>query len=399
MSNYLIDASVYALPKRIPDVPDAETVKSLEEYLESLNKLFELISSIDKNFKVNHFLFCKSDIGLLIDNKLFLDTGIKNTLRNIKLQRKYKVRLDDLEKFMLNEIMQLRWAGQDTKPEKLCTIEAYLGVDGIEVEESNRYTPDITKEISNTHLSDNLKKNISTLTFLNNKVYKNHNITRIITNAPENECTVEVSIQKIKHNFNNIECHDIIISNCNIINCNLQTLKRHGFSSIDVALENAKNDFKDTIEYSDKINESITEYKNILAKLRSGSGIDGIVKIDNFKKEYPVIVYDCLDILDKLVKFYRVNGKPSNPQPLSKKIKCDLIGKNKICDKCCGYLRICGFDCSKENEKLIIDGKHYQIHLKPYTKMEGTNNSEKSLRIYFSWDTDKIEVGYIGKHL
>jgi hypothetical protein len=308
----------------------------------------------------------------------------------MKLRRRYKVRLDDLEMFFLNEILRLRWTGKQDKPEKLCTIESYIGIDNIKINENNSFTPDITNEIQDINFIDNLKKNICKLSFLNEQVYKNHNITKIITNCPEKKCNVNVSIQNIKHNFNNIGCLNINISNCTIINHNLQTSVKRNFYSIDDALEKAENEFKNTIEYNNNIYVSIDEYEKNLA---------GLKYIEGYKREYPTIVYDCLDILDKLVKFHKHNGEINNPNYLSENFLCRSIGENEICNRCRGYLRLCGFDCSTEDEIRMFDGKPYKIHLKPYRKMDGTKNSEKSLRIYFRWDTDKIEVGYIGKHL
>jgi hypothetical protein len=369
--------------------------------LENLNKLFEFIGLIDKNIRISYFLFCGKDIGFLIENKLFFDDSIKKKMRTMKLQRTHKIRLDNLANLFLNEISQLRWTGRKSKPEKLCTIEAYIGLDDIEIKENQQFTSDIADENLNIRLVNNFRKNIFTLAFLNDQIYKNNNITKIITTNAENEYNVNVSIKIIKHNFDNIRCKNINISNCNVLNCNLKTLKRPNFISIDDALKFAERDFKDTVEYSTEIYKSIDEYEEILAKLRADrhTDIDGIVEIDNFKREYPFIVYDCINILDKLVKLNRPNEISNNPQHLSKHFICDSFDENEICNRCRGYLRLCGFSCAIENTILTIDGKPYQIHLRPYTKMKGTKYFEKSLRIYFRWDTDKIEIGYIGKHL
>jgi hypothetical protein len=410
VSNYLVDASVYALPKQIQDKPDVETINLYEEYLENLNKLFEFIdpTSDDRNLKINYFLFCAKDIKLMIDNNLFLDDDIIIKLRKINLQKKHKNRLGDLVNFILNEISPLRWKGKNTNPEKHCTIESYIGVDDVSFKKDIFCVPDIASGISNINLVDNLKKNIGILIFLNEKVYKSSEITKIITNSQEKECKVSISIQEMKHNFNNVECQNINISDCTILNSSVRCLKQREFSSINDALENARNDFKDTLEYSKKVDESIDEYEKILAKLRYDRN-NNIEKIDKHKKVYPVTVYDCLYTIDKLVKYYKQNDKQHPIQPLSKNFNCNSIGENDICNKCRGYLRVCGYDCSDErkedikNEKVkearTIDDQLFQIHLKPYSKTEGTKYSEKSLRIYFRWDTDKIKIGYIGKHL
>jgi len=410
LSNYLVDASVYALPMQIQEKTDVEMINLYEEYLENLNRLFEFIdpNTDDRNFRINHFLFCVKDIKLMIDNNLFFDDDIMTKLRKMSLQRKHKIRLDLLEKFFLNEIRTLQWKGGNTKPEKLCSIETYIGIDNITNSKTISCVPDIASGISNVNLVDNLKENIGILAFLNEKVYKCSDITKIITNNQEKECKVNISIQRIKHNFKNLEKQDINISNCTIINSSVRSLRKLEFYSIDDVLKNAKNDFKNTLEYGNNIDESIDEYKKVLAKLRSDRNID-IEKINKFYKEYPIAVYNCLDVLDKLVKYSEFDDKNNSIQSISNNFNdCEKwIKENDICKKCRGYLRVCGYDCSGEKTTSQFDGDTYVIHLKPYskmtdykdTKMLGSKYAEKSLRIYFRWDINKIKIGYIGKHL
>jgi len=405
VSNYLIDASVYSLPNQIPDELNKETIKLYDEYLSNLNNLFEFIGSTDRNLKINYFLFSKYDIELLIkNNMLFFDkTNIQRIRKSPELKKENKKRIDSLEIFILNEINKLQWIGQKNKPEKISTIESYIGIDDIEINEKISCIPNI----SNVCLAKTFNKNLGILAFLNDKIYKRTDITKIITNNYENEYNINVSIQKIKHNFNKLECQNIIITSC-IINSNIKELKKRKFSSIDDTLKNAKTDFKDTIEFSNKINESINEYEEILAKLRYDRNID-IEKIDNYKLIYPVIVYDCFNTLDKLVKYYKFKNKQNLPEPISRKITCRNISTNDVCKKCCGYLKLCGFDCSDENENDLknvnainertIDNKLYRIHLKPYSITRDTKYADLTLRIYFRWDNDKIQVGWIGKHL
>jgi len=401
MSNYLVDASVYALPKQIPDKIDAETVCLYEEYLENLNKLFEFIDpdTDDRNYRINYFLFCVKDINLMINKRLFFDDDIITKLRKMSLQRKHRIRLDFLVNIFLNEIRPLQRKGRNTRPEKFCAVETYIGVDTITNGKNISCVPDIA---SSVNLADNRKENIGILAFLNEKVYKCSDITKIITNNQEKECKVNISIQEIKHTFNNIECQNINISNCTILNSGVRSLEKHEISSIDDALKNAKNDFKDALGYGEQINDSICEYKKTLAELRSRSKtIDDIVNIDKHIKKYPIAVYDCLDILDKLVKYSKLNDKQNSLDPISRNFSdCEKwINGNDVCKICRGYVRLCGFDCSGEDTERQYDGETYIIHLKPYSKMEGSWYAEKSLRIYFRWDTDKIKIGYIGKHL
>jgi hypothetical protein len=408
MGNYLIDTSIYTMPKQIPDNPDVETVKLFEEYLEHLNKLFEFIGLIDKNLKVNQFLFCRKGIELLLENNLFLDETNKKKLWSMEVDKKHKRRLDSLEKYFLGEIVRLRHVGKQDNPEKLCTVEAYIGIGDIEINDNNSYVPDFTNKIPNINFSENLKKNICKLAFLNDKIYKGNDITQVITNKHEKECNVNIFIKKINHNFNNIDCQNIEISDCTILNNNIMSLEKYNFISINDVLAKVGDVFHDTIMYNNKIYESISEYENKLKKLRAEKYID-LEKIDNYRNEYPFVVFNCLDVLDKLVKFHRLNSKINDLKPLSKNFKCRSIGENEICNKCRGYLRICGLDCVDEYDyqltnleeirKRTIDGKLYQNHLRLYTVMRTGVYEYLTLRIYFRWDTDKIEIGYLGNHL
>jgi len=403
MNNYLVDASVYALPHSIPDKPDEDVINSFNCYLNNLSNLVEFIGANDRNLKINYFQFSSKDIELLIKKELFWDVDTIKKIRKMAISKNNRKMLDSIGYLILDELCRLRWAGKCSKPEKLCSIEAYIGIDEIEIEEDFICNPDITKEICNIHITDNLKKNICRLAFLNNKIFLDNNITKIITGHPEKECKVNILITKIKHNFNNIEQLNINILNSTVQNHNLKILDKCDFSSIDEALNNAERDFKETVEYNKNIYSSIKKYKEGLSELRSNVNID-ILKVDNFKKEYPYMVYRSIDILNKLVKYYGKRGRLNPLRPLSERFHCSTIGVNEICNKCCGFLRICGFDCSDEKDSDIknehmIDEKLYRIHLKTYTIMETGKYENLALRIYFRWDSDKIEIGYIGKHL
>ena len=399
MSNYLIDASAYALPNKISDKSELGTAISFDEYLDNLNNLIEFIGSMDKNQRINYIQFSSNDIRLLIKKELFWDDNTKKRLRNMELSKKNKKRLDILADFFLQELSRLQWSGSNSKPEKLCSIEAYTGIDDIDIKKDAIYTPDIASEVYDKNIAENLKKNICKLAFLNEKIYLDQSITKIIIGNSGKECKVNIVIQKIMHNFNNIGYQDIKIIDNTVLISTFQNLKKRIFLCIDDALENAENDFNKTIEFSENIYKSIDEYKDILAEIRSNTDIDGILKIDNFKNEYPFMVYSSLDILNKLVKFYEKSNKSDSIYPLSKNFNCKKIGENEICTKCRGYLRICGFDCSDENKERIFDNQLYKIHIKPYTVMSGGKYEKLSLRIYFRWDKDKIKIGYIGKHL
>jgi len=130
-------------------------------------------------------------------------------------------------------------------------------------------------------------------------------------------------------------------------------------------------------------------------------------------KECPYTLYDHLDSLDKLVRYFKstkqipINKRRSILNKFERKNNdkstC-YLDKEIVCKKCSAFLRFCRYDCSgeKATEERTIDGKLFQIHLKPYEYgKDGPNKdiADLTLRIYFRWDDDKIQVGYIGKHL
>jgi len=406
MSNYLVDASVYAFPKHIYDESNTETIELFEEYLENLNKLFELMEvsrgASTNSLKVNYFMFCENDIRTLIKNCLFLDEdneNLKKKLKSMRLNRKHEIRLKNLERYMLEHILPLQNGVH--RLGKYCTFETLIGIEDIELNGNFQCTPNISTGHLDAILIQGLKENIGRLAFLNHKIYKSNSITSIITNNCEEKYNVSVIIKNVRHNFLDVECQNIYVSDCSIVNYNIKTPRKKYFSSIDEALKKAKNDFQDTIDYDiNKMYPYVDEYEEALDKLRYRQYAN-VDEIKNHIEEYPIVVYDCLGALDKLVKFNRQNNERNQLQAISKKINCRSIGEHEVCDKCRGYLILCGFDCSTEDKIRTFGDKSYQIHLKPYKKMEKTKNAEKNLRIYFRWDrdADKIEIGYIGKHL
>jgi hypothetical protein len=268
------------------------------------------------------------------------------------------------------------------------------------------YKPDLSNDVKNLNLAEKLKKNINILSFFNQYVFKTNDITKIITNSKEEESDIDIEISDIKHIFNNIPHQGIKIASGKVINCNLHSLNQRKFVSINEAIQESAVNFNNTIEFSQSINNSINEYENDLTLLEEQFFGDKKEKIKTYIMEYPLIVYDSIAALDKLVKYHASNGGSNHPQAISKNFNCRSIGKDDICSKCCGYLWLCGFECSGEGDlkhpraiqERTIDGQLFRIHLKPYKVMEGTQRAGLSLRIYFRWDTNKIKIGRIGRH-
>jgi hypothetical protein len=424
VSNYLVDASVYALPESIPESPNKELANLYKEYINNLDLLIKFISpheetKINKFLKVNRFLFSRNDLKLLDDNNLEFSRPNKGKLEKILNNCKEKYIVHDLWNWYSTLINYLYNKNkkeddnskQDTdykqspKSGKLRIFEDYMGISKIDVKVNSPCEPDLAKDIKNTCLSDNLRKNIYKLAFLNKCVYKTSDITSIITTSNENKCNLDISIENIDHKFNNIQ-NRIWISKGLVKNKNLYEIKSEKFTSIREMLNKilSENIFDATLTFSNTVKNSIDEYENKLSELLDKTSGDIKKDIEFYKIEYSDTVYDCLCILEKLVQFSKEDSAPIFSLPLSKNFEdCEKwIRCNDICKMCRGYLRICGYNCSGENTKREYDGDLYVIHLKPYS--ENIESQEKhlvdlTLRIYFRWDNEKIKIGYIGRHL
>jgi hypothetical protein len=422
VSNYLVDASIYALPECIPENPNEEIVKSYEKYIDNFNILINLLfpygeTPINTFLKVNQFLFSSSDLKILNNQNLALNRPNKGKLEIILRKSKQKYMIHGLWSCYSNIINYLYTQDknytseqnniylQSPKPKRWRILEDYLDIDNIEVKVNNICNTDITKDIKSVSLSENLKKNICMLAFLNHCVYKTSDITTIITTSSENEFQLDVNVENVRHNFNNIQ-NRIWISKGFVKNIHIRNIKSYNFLSLRQVIENieSKKLFDNTLIFSKTINDSIDEYEGILFRLFEASGNETKNDIEYYRTEYSNIVFDCLDGLNKLVKFIKTNSILPPFQVISQDFsECEKwIRDNEICKKCCCYLKLCGYNCSGENTKRKIGDDSYVIHLKPYSY--NTEGKEKhlinlTLRIYFRWDDDKIQVGYIGKHL
>ena len=278
-----------------------------------------------------------------------------------------------------------------------------MGIDCINVKENSSCKPYFTTIINNKSLASASKKNIYILAFLNKCIYKTPDTTSIISSNDENEYNFDINIENINHKFNNIQ-NRIWISNGHIKNINLKNISSNKFFSIVEMMDfiNSSKIFDDTLILGNIINDSIQEYEAILNCYLSTSENDIKKEIQFYKTEYANTTFNCLDILNKLVKYCNLSNASLPFFSLSKNFNCDKWIKNHdICKLCCGYLRVCGFNCSGENEERRIGDDTYVLHLKPYSYLKEGNEKhliDLTLRIYFKWDNFKIKIGYIGKH-
>jgi len=409
MSNYLIDASVYALPQNNSNLTDNQKSSIYEKYLEQLNKTFSLIfSDIDinyslklkKSFDINYFMFSEYDINMLIENDLIWNINTIKNIKNMKISKINDYTIEYLGKIIIDLIPKLQTRSKSInkskyKPCKICTLETITGIKNIKINENNTYLPEI-KINSNTLLELYLKKNICKLAFLNKIIYMNNNITKMITNNNIKEYKIKGKINKIQHNLNIDKYSEIDISDIEVINFIPDKIEEKSYSIVDIFKQ--PNMYFKNIIINENVFNSITLFLNNVKSVKS-SIVDLKFQIESYLTNYQKIIFDCITILDYLVEYNLNNQNQKRRKYITKENYCKSIEYDQTCKKCCGFLKICGFDCST-GEKKIINGKPYYLHLKPYTS---GNESYKdlTLRIYFKFDKKfkNIEIGHIGGHL
>jgi hypothetical protein len=420
MNNYTIDASIYL----IPDVNNLSLGDKTKKYREFINRIKTLQKTLQPFKNDMKLYFFQKDIKLLINTNKLFTKEILNELRELKLGKKYNSQLNDLYDFYLRLIDNLKKRGYDVSGpiySKYITIESHLemNINNINIGNIPIYEPDIENISYNASILNLFKKKILLLAFLNKYIYLNSGINKLLCypEIPHNELKLTVEVNEVTHQFltDEIPKTNFVIDKQTIYSCKFDnsTIQRKNFDTIDQAYLKAKEDFCETLVFSIKVKESIENYNDTMSKL--SKLMPDNPKIQNHVRECPYTLYDHLDSLDKLVNYYRNTRQiPINKrEPILNKFKIKNKDNDKstcyskkelVCRKCSAFLRFCRYDCSGETatEGRIIDGKLYQIHLKQYKYGKNGPNkdiADLTLRIYFRWDDDKIQVGYIGKHL
>jgi hypothetical protein len=291
-----------------------------------------------------------------------------------------------------------------------------MKINDIIIESTPICEPDI-ENISNELFSLNLfKRKVIFLAFLNRYIYLNGETNKMLSypELPNNEINITTKANKVTHQFiiDDVPITHFTIDKQVVNICKFDTIiQRIQFDTIEQAYLKAKKDFFGTLDFYNKVNESIKSYCKTMHILLKN--MPNNLKLVNHIKECPYTLYDHLDSLDKLVKYYKSTRKISinKRKPILNKFikkyndKSTCYLENEIvCKKCSAFLKFCRYDCSgeKTTKERLIDDKLFQIHLKPYEYGKDGNNkdlADLTLRIYFRWDNDKIQIGYIGKHL
>ena len=405
MSNYLIDASIYALPQKPSCMSDNSDVLIYEDYLNHLYKIFNLIFAdiefnysinVKKNFDVNYFLFSEEDIKMLIENELIWDIHTIKNIMSMKLNEINGSIIEYLGKIIIDFLPKLQTRSKEIykvkyKPSKICTLETLTGINAIEIKDNNSYLPEFSYI---SIIENNLKQNICKLAFLNKYVYLNKYITKIITKNKNSEYKIRGKINKLYHELNIDERNNIDISDIEILNITPDTIESKNYSISEIL--KTSNIFFKNIIINSNVTSSISQFQeNITSKYTASASLKR--KVEVYLNNYQNVIFDCISILNYFGEY--CFHKTNKAKYLLKENYCNSIEDYQTCKKCRGLLKICGFDCSTGTEK-IVNGKSFHIHLRPYTSGD-EKYKDLTLRIYFEYDIKqkKIEIGHIGSHL
>jgi len=439
MNSYIIDANIYSFPDE--DSPELEEKeRKYQEFIKRLIVLYRALNAPKQDIKL--FFFRKDVKSLKKAKKLFSKEKydkMKEIKKNSNDDLPVDIYLESYSKLMTNLLTSGYNPASGKKRSKYITIEEHLNMTTGSIGAKNTVVcePDIENAGKNPLPMNDFKKKMLLLAFLNRYIYRDTAINKmvVIEKIPEDKANITADVVKVTHTFlgDDIPEANFQIKKQTIEFCQVDKINsRKRLETITEAYLEAKAKFTETLDFiNDEVEKSIAEYEKTVLDLKAkyekivldpevtGRDLDISKKIKNHIEESPYTLYDHLDSLDKLVKYYKsskgiaINKRKPIMEEYRRKYNTNTacydkntcyVEKSMVCKKCCALLCFCRYDCSAEAEKEEgkIDDKQFRMHLKPYSfGLDGKNKNiaELSLRIYFRWDTDKIEIGYIGKHL
>ena len=419
MNSYTIDTSIYSVPD-VTDILVDEKIKKYQAFVDRIYILNNLLKPQNANIKL---YFYRKDIKSLKKRQgLFTKDKLNEFKKLLCVKYNLYPLLDDLQEFYITLIENLITHGYEKKYEgdekdysRYITIESHININTSDIEVIN----DIECEppINNLSFLKDYNKKLAIHAFLNRYIYRDSGINKIVLNQEmsSNKIKLNANISNITHQFliDDIPKTRFIINEQAIEFCRFEeNFLRKQYSTIEDAFFQARIDFCNTLDFLDSVEKNIKDYQQTMNDLKEQCfDCEKYKKIADHMKECPNTLYDHLDSLDKLVKYYKdTKDVPINKRrPIMEKYiqKYDdkstcYKEKKPICRKCCAFLRLCRFRCSGEKKENMFGGKKFNIHLKPYSYGTERNNKDiaaLTLRIYFRWDTENIQIGYIGKHL
>ncbi|MDR1288020.1 MAG: hypothetical protein LBK08_10460 [Treponema sp.] len=458
MTNYTVDASVYALPKTSGNGDADKKIES--DYIERLKTIRVLVMRRD----INIFLLLQ-DIKLLHHLNLVPE---KDSIKSLKVQNEAYHSNEVIAWFKeyLLDPMQSYNLGKTGKVEGFAEYNAHR----VKVEEKvfenrfhfraeldkdaeNSIVPAEVKDVvENEELRDNFVKNALIIAKLNEYVYKNNpDRHKIILNTSPGEIEIKnTAIKKIimdpvkdengaiiypirHYNIFPSPLENVKISNGLVKIADLSTIetgqKNPGPFDIYSAYEKAKQEFGDTLIFGKDVEDSIVEYQNkIRKKMEENPGWKELkeetenlsqalssylktlhdVSLDpgfyQWSSSENYCCFPCCSLIHEyksLSRLKAVNCSDCRPPC------CPLI------HECKSLISLMGANCSDEyqnqmqnsqakQERQFDDGSGnkevFTLHLRPLSKKCYGALWFLTLRIYFKVKGRKIVIGWIGQH-
>ena len=304
---------------------------------------------------------------------------------------------------------------------KYITVESHFNMElsNIEIEDNLVLEPNVDAISYNGSNSELFKRKLLLQAFLNQYIFLDNEMLKMIVKPDiyNNEIKITASVKNVKHEFliedipkppfkfNELSVIFIELDKANLIK---------QFETMEEALFQAEADFGGTLNFTDYkhiIDMSIADYSETVDDMYKKS-IRFKREINVHRKNCPNKLYDHLDSLNKLVKRNKLLKERNigKGDPMMEAYRNYYDDENKkyigcyeeneqVCRRCCAFLRICRYNCSPEARPKRIGNELFSTHLKPYRRGKDKELAGLSLSIYFRWDSDKIKIGYIGKHL
>jgi hypothetical protein len=443
MDNYSINASFYAYPFQVKK----SGIKGIEIYCDKIKQLYDLIFS--KHPQYRRFFLFDNDLKLIRKikelNLSMQDTSLINQIDQTLKEHGSLSRMRSAQYLFDMIISKI-----SSKKYEYIMFEKWFNIEDVEFINNNypSLPKEVNDEINNEDLKENTLKNIAKIAYLNKYVYKSDILHNIILNNSISIQSIPVDTEfnikmtnwqgnQLNYNYKikNAPLKNIIINNKNV---NISTLNafinknfKYKLGDWETALNAAKNHFKENLEFGLEVDASLIEYKNKIIKESKKLFGANKQKFNEWMKEGPDTLYENLKALNDFIangsiqkvtknkdeRYHCCNTEKCHGQVCHEYVKvlnynCDL--KCEFLEVCCSNIRYFGVDCvdeyliHKKNKDVEIDRTRtnskgaksiYWIHLRPQNLNFDSPLGFMSLRIHLRPLADKIEIGWIGRHL
>ena len=431
MNNYIIDASVYAFPfSGITQNPENRR-NLLIEFAERIQELSKIV--IEKQIRHLKYFLSYRDIEFLRISKLDLTQMDMNSTVISAFDKDEKLLIYESQILLEGIFKRLK------RSSEYIEFEEWFKILNINFNSAPLLNGNVIADYHNYGVEKNTINNIAIIAALNNYVYKNTEIMKIIYYGAIFKNSIQITADfvinmswKIESYGNGTFTYIYKIRNFpqnNNIKIRNQIVH---FSPLDVLInDNYRYFWKDNlavwnkkfkhIEFSPECIFSLEQYKNkikanqkeilikyknkVKAKNNTEKERDALRKIKLWKKQVMDVIYENLTAIDNFLDVNKPTGNIG-------KYECYDVCKPS-CDKffiCGAHIRYFGVDCVDESKKhksnqyveleRTINNEKFWLHIRP----DCINCKDKfwyfSLRIHFRWITSTtIKIGWIGRHL